>query len=456
MPLGNAPGTPTETTTCDPVGRGADVAHPDVAGRGSLEIGVSQPGAPRFRDAYPWRVDLSTAELAERSGCSVDRVGQLVGLGILGPRDEGAPFTLADIHRVRLMQAFEEAGIDLDVIARGVAAGKLSYDNLGLLLPEPAAFSKSYEEVAQETGRSPELIRRLLSEFGLAQSDPETRLRDDDVPVLLEFLTVWAQADDNDLARLARAYGQNIRRVVASDLEIASSSLFARLRRGVPDEQMQHAARDLGLRVMALGERLMVWLRRRHLKHEVLSITVQGTEEFLQQLGEMPEERRRPPAIAFLDLTGYTALTEERGDEAGAELAVRLAALVSQAAQPHGGHPVKWLGDGVMFYFPEPAAAVVTGLDLVERTPAAVDVRARAGVNAGPVIFRDGDYFGRTVNVAARIADYARPGEVLVSDEVKEQWRGKGVRFEPIGPVSLKGLKEEITLYTAAREGGDS
>jgi adenylate cyclase len=107
-----------------------------------------------------------------------------------------------------------------------------------------------------------------------------------------------------------------------------------------------------------------------------------------------------------------------------------------------------------MFYFPEPAAAVVTGLDLVERTPAAVDVRARAGVNAGPS--SSGTATTSTVNVAARIADYARPGEVLVSDEVKEQWRGKGVRFEPIGPVSLKGLKEEITLYTAAREGGDS
>jgi adenylate cyclase len=401
-------------------------------------------------------VGLSTSELAERSGCSVDRVEQLVFLGILVPPDEDGLFTPADVHRVRLMQAFEEAGIDLDVIARGVAAGKLSYENLGLLLPEPAAFSKSYDEVAQKTGRSPELIRRLVREFGLPQSDDETRLRDDDVPVLLELLTVWAGADDNDVARLARVYGQNIRRVVASDLEIASSSLFARLRRDVPDEKMQRAARDLGLRVMALGERLMVWLRRRHLEHEVLSVTVQGTEEFLQQLGEMPEARRRPPAIAFLDLTGYTALTEERGDEASAELADRLAALVSQAAQPHGGHPVKWLGDGVMFYFPEPAAAVVTGLDLVERTPTAVDVRARVGVNAGRVIFREGDYFGRTVNVAARIADYARPGEVLVSEDVKERWSGEGVRFEPIGPVVLKGLKEEVTLYTAAREGGES
>ena len=57
------------------------------------------------------------------------------------------------------------------------------------------------------------------------------------------------------------------------------------------------------------------------------------------------------------------------------------------------------------------------------------------------------------MNVASRIADYARPGEVLVSDEVKERWGGEGVRFEEIGPVALKGLKDELTLYTASRGG---
>jgi len=93
----------------------------------------------------------------------------------------------------------------------------------------------------------------------------------------------------------------------------------------------------------------------------------------------------------------------------------------------------------------------VVGLDLVEQTPAAVDVRARVGINAGTVIFRDGDYFGRTVNVASRIADYARPGEVLMSGEVKERWGGEGVAFGEIGPVALKGLKDELTLYAASR-----
>jgi adenylate cyclase len=396
-------------------------------------------------------VGLSEAELAERSGCSLESVQELRRLGILVPRDHDGPFAAADVHRVRLMRAFEDAGIEVELIARGIEVGKLSYENLALFLPEPAPFSETYEDLADEVGRSPELVRRLFREFGLPDTGSDMRLREDEIPVVRELLTVWAEAEDDELARLARTYGQNIRRIVASDLELASSTLFARLRKELTDEEMRRVAGELGIRVMALGEQLMLWLRGRHLEHEILASTVQNTEDYLQELGIAPKRPPRPPAIAFLDLTGYTALTEERGDEAGADLADRLATLVHEAAQPHGGHPVKWLGDGVMFYFSEPRAAVLTGLDLVEQTPATVDVRARVGVNAGRVIFRDGDYFGRTVNVASRIADYARPGEVLVSDEVKQRWDGEGVKFEPIGPVALKGLRDELTLYAVSR-----
>jgi adenylate cyclase len=94
---------------------------------------------------------------------------------------------------------------------------------------------------------------------------------------------------------------------------------------------------------------------------------------------------------------------------------------------------------------------VLCGLELVDRIPQVGLPRARVGLHTGPVVFQNGDYFGRTVNVAARISDYARPGEVLVSEDAATADSASTVRYEPVGPVSLKGLATPITLYTAVR-----
>jgi adenylate cyclase len=112
---------------------------------------------------------------------------------------------------------------------------------------------------------------------------------------------------------------------------------------------------------------------------------------------------------------------------------------------------VKWLGDGVMFYFPDPGPGVVAALAMVEGVADQALPPAHVGIHAGPVIFQEGDYFGRTVNVAARIAEYARPGEVLVSQEVVDATQGAPVAFSQIGPVELKGVSGALRLHTARR-----
>lgn len=395
-------------------------------------------------------MSLSEPELVERAGSSATTVRRLVDLGILVPGEGSAPFESADVHRVRLMEAFEAGGLDLRVIAAGIETGEISYDNIGRFLPDPPGFAQSYAELAGEAGRPPELVTRLVGEFGLPQQPAESKLRADDAVVLAELLAVWAEADDEELARLARLYGENLRRLVVSELQLANTALFTRIRRRDVDE-IRRRGHEVATDLTALSERLLIWLRRRHLEHEIVSFIVQTTEDYLQERGLAPERPPRPSAIAFLDLTGYTALTEEQGDEVAAEVAGRLASLVHRAAQTHGGHPVKWLGDGVMFYFPEPGSAVLSALELVEEAPSAIEGRARVGVNAGQVISREGDYFGRTVNLAARIADYARPDEVLVSDEVKKRSELAEVEFRPLGPIALKGAKEELALWSAAR-----
>jgi class 3 adenylate cyclase len=171
----------------------------------------------------------------------------------------------------------------------------------------------------------------------------------------------------------------------------------------------------------------------------------------MEERGIMPKQARRPPAIAFLDLAGYTALAEERGDQAAAALASDLAGVVQEVAQTQGCRPVKWLGDGVMFHFSDAGTAIRSGLDLIEQTEKAISVPARIGIDAGAVVVQEGDYFGRTVNVAARIADYARPHEVLVSDAARETSGLDGVEFELIGDVPLKGVSRAVRLHKAVR-----
>ena len=154
--------------------------------------------------------------------------------------------------------------------------------------------------------------------------------------------------------------------------------------------------------------------------------------------------------MCFLDLVGYTRLTEERGDAAAADLAGSLAGVVQGVSQRHGGRPVKWLGDGVMFYFPDPARAVRSSLEMVRETGSAGLPPAHVGLHAGPVVQQDGDYFGRTVNLASRVAGRAGAGEVLVTDDIVEvAGEIDGVEFADAGSAELKNVSRPVRLWRA-------
>ncbi len=201
-----------------------------------------------------------------------------------------------------------------------------------------------------------------------------------------------------------------------------------------------------------LTEQALLAIYHGQQEHAWSKSAVEDVEGALERAG-LYSRLHRPPAVCFLDITGYTRLTEERGDQAAADLAARLATLVRRLSQEHGGQPVKWLGDGVMFYFRDPGQGVLAALDMVVGVATHALPPAHVGIHAGPVLFQEGDYFGRTVNIAARIAEYARPGEVLVSQEVVEAADGTPVTFTEIGPIELKGVSGTLRLHTARRGG---
>jgi len=178
---------------------------------------------------------------------------------------------------------------------------------------------------------------------------------------------------------------------------------------------------------------------------------IDGFEQMMAEAG-IHSRLERQPAICFLDISGYTRLTQELGDDAAAELASTVARLVQRSSVQHGGKPIKWLGDGVMFHFEDPGPGVRAALDMVAALASAGLPPAHVGLHAGPVLFQQGDYFGQTVNLSSRIADYARPGEVLVSQAVAEAAESQGIRFGDIGPVELKGVSGAVHLLRADLE----
>jgi class 3 adenylate cyclase len=209
---------------------------------------------------------------------------------------------------------------------------------------------------------------------------------------------------------------------------------------------------EFGDQMAVMGERAIMAMYHLQQTQAWTAALMAGIEMQLAAAG-LHSRLEHPPAMCFLDITGYTRLTQERGDAAAAELADQLGRLVQRAAVKHGGRPVKWLGDGVMLHFPNPGPGVVAALEMVVDLAVAGLPPAHVGLHAGPVIFQEGDYYGQTVNVASRIADHARPGEVIVSQEVVDASAGAAVAFRDVGPVELKGVSGAMRLYAASRPG---
>jgi adenylate cyclase len=401
--------------------------------------------------------ELSSDELTDRSGVTAEQLRRLVELGIITPTPRGR-FRPSDIQRIRVVDTLAEAGFAPEQLSELIATGAYDLDWASVVFPEPTAqLTTTLEETAAATGLPEDLAAHLFDAWELPRPQPGQALRADDdellrlaVPALEGF-----GRDEAVLLGAARQLGDRLRGLAESQVRLFHTHVEEQLAaEGHPDHSWTDDLNHVAASMMASLERTLLLLYRRHFEHYVLDVTVLRAEAALERAGLARRRPVRPPAIAFLDLTGYTKLTEERGDRAAAELAGRLVEIVHEFAHRRGGRPVKLLGDGVMFHFPEPAQGVRCGLELVDRLPQAGLPQARVGLHTGPVVFQDGDYFGRTVNVAARITDYARPGEVLVSDQVvADADRLQGVRFEPVGPVSLKGLSGPITLYTAVHGG---
>src|SRR5437763_18121 len=152
--------------------------------------------------------------------------------------------------------------------------------------------------------------------------------------------------------------------------------------------------------------------------------------------------------VAFVDLAGFSAIADVYGDASAIVVLQRFEEMVRHAL---GGlrPPIKWIGDGAMFGFPEPA----TALQMLGRLLPACRSEpriplTRTGLNHGPVLRRANDLFGSTVNIAARIAALASPGQLLATQPVANIAIASGIVARDIGKVALRSIADHVPLYS--------
>jgi adenylate cyclase len=389
---------------------------------------------------------LTLTEAAERVGVSPSTLKRWAESGVIPEVDGGGEWTAAAVAHARIVARLRARGHRLDTIRDAGRQGRLAYGYIESLFGDDHQADRTLRDAAGETGLEPALIERFWNSIGLAPASLES-LTDED----MEALRYVASVLDSGFPlvaflQLCRVYGTALSQI--ADAEVRLFHLYVHeplMREDVPGLQMAEEMESLARDLLPLASPLMDYVHRRFLQHFVAQDVVGHMEDELEE--DAIDSGRVRVAIAFADLAGFTRFTEEEGEEEALSSVERFVEGVTNTL-PDDARVVKTIGDEVMVVGNDVLALVdwaVGFTSLFEERP-----EPRIGVHVGTTLYRDGDYFGREVNLASRVVARARGGEVLVSDSVVDAVRGVShLSFEGIGQVKLKGFDEPRQLCRA-------
>jgi adenylate cyclase len=386
---------------------------------------------------------LTEEDVARRAGTTPATLRAWVRDGLL-PRFDGT-WTPELAAQARLVARLQKRGHRPEQIREAEARGALAFGGIEHLLGS-SGQDISLADAAREAGLEAEFAAEALAAMGFATpAGREPRLGADDLALLRDIAAALrAGLPRVALLQLMRVYGHALAQV--ADAEVRLFHLYVHeplMHDGVPGERIAEEMEDLVRGLLPLAAPIMQRVHGRHLRRFVAQDVVGHMEE---DHGEARLPGRLRVSIAFADLAGYTRMTEELGDEE-AVLAVERFIDGVERSLPSSARVVKTIGDEVM----------VVGSDVVALTAWAVAFQAgrvgrrpqsRIGLHCGEVLYRDGEYYGREVNLAARVAARAGGGEVLVTRAVDEA-AGRGLGRERIGEVRLKGFSQATELFLA-------
>ena len=392
---------------------------------------------------------ITLAQVAVRAGVSSGTVRRWVKEGLV-PQYNGGGWTAPAARQVGIVARLRERGYTLEQIREASDSGRLALGDVESFLSIPEG-RHTLRQTARATGLTPELIERIVAAMGLSAMSVEA-LADEDLE-MLKYVAAMLEAGLPEAAfiQIARVYGQALAQIAETEVRLFHMYIHEPLMRsGVSGleiaEQMDGIAREL----LPFAAPLMHWLHGRFLAYFVEQDVIGHMEA---DMGEQaPRPGRLRIAIAFADLAGYTRLTEEEGDERAVSAVERFVEEVERTL-PIDARVLKTLGDEVMVVGPEPVGLTRWAVGFQAQAPAGVPP-PRIGIHYGEAIYRDGDYYGREVNQAARVVARAAGGEVLVTRTVVDLSEGiDGLSFKLIGEVGLKGFSEPTELFLASARG---
>jgi adenylate cyclase len=387
---------------------------------------------------------LSLKEAAERVGVTPATLRRWVRQGLIPSYDGG--WSPGAVGHARIVARLRERGHSIQDIRRATEDGRLAFGYMEALFPsDDSAYS--LKRVAKETGLEPALVERIVGALGLSQAQAES-MSEQDVQLLRYVAAVLAAGLPLvAMLQLVRVYGQAMAQV--ADAEVRLFHLYVHeplMRSGATGIETAEEMLGLTREVLPLSSPVMDHIHQRFLQHFVEQDVIGHMETDLE--GDADLGRMRV-AIAFADLAGYTRLTEEQGELQAVDAVERFVEGV-EASLPDEARVIKTIGDEVMIVGSD--AAALTDWAVEFQRPDPDRPLSRIGIHYGRALYRDGDYYGRDVNIASRVGARAGAGEVLVTRPVVEQANG-GLEFERIAEVRLKGFTDPTEIFVAhARE----
>ena len=384
---------------------------------------------------------VTTREVAERAGVTPATLRRWVAQGVIPQyRGEWTPEAAAQARVVARMRA---RGHALPQIRAATDEGRLAFAYVEELFPSTES-AYTLAEAARETGLEPALIERISTALGLRPVHTE-RLSEGDVELLRYIAAVLASGFPLvAMLQLVRVYGQALAQI--ADAEVRLFHLYVHeplMRDGVSGLEMAEEMESLARVLLPLASPVMDQVHQHFLQHFVEQDVVGHMESDLDGAAEGLGRMR--VAVAFADLAGYTRLTEEEGEQHAVNAVERFVEAV-EITLPDEARVIKTIGDEVMIVSSDPAA--LTDWSVGFQSMQTERPLPRIGIHYGYAIYRDGDYFGRDINIAARVAARSAGGEVLVTKPVVDQ-AGSHLEFERIAEVRLKGFTEPTEIFLA-------